>query len=94
MNCLDTYQMIDDELDETSKVVFRLPYHYSQRIESVPAVNSARSRRLAQEVTSLSTSLPLSSTSAVFVRCDENRMDIMKVSHIIIYYLNNTTTRY
>ena len=38
-----------------------------------------RSLRLAQEVTSLSTSLPLSPSSSVFVRCDEERLDVMKV---------------
>ncbi len=41
--------------------------------------NAARARRLAQEAVTLSTSLPLSASSSVFVRCDEERLDIMKV---------------
>ena len=43
------------------------------------ANSAARARRLAQEAVTLSTSLPLSSSSSVFVRCDEERLDIMKV---------------
>ncbi len=38
-----------------------------------------RSKRIAQELVTLSTSLPLSSSSSVFVRCDEDRIDVMKV---------------
>ncbi len=41
--------------------------------------NAARARRLAQEAVTLSTSLPLSYSSSVFVRCDEERLDVMKV---------------
>ena len=76
--------MIEEECDESSKVVFKIPYHYSQRIEVTPTLNQARSRRLAQEVTSLVSSLPLSISSSVFVRCDEDRMDIMKVGVVTI----------
>jgi baculoviral IAP repeat-containing protein 6 len=38
-----------------------------------------RSKRIAQELVTLSNSLPLSSSSSVFVRCDEDRIDVMKV---------------
>ncbi|CAL8078760.1 unnamed protein product [Calicophoron daubneyi] len=37
-----------------------------------------RARRLAQEIVTLSTSLPLSEQSSVFVRADENQMCMMK----------------
>lgn len=40
----------------------------------------ARVKRLAQETVTLSTSLPLSYSSSVFVRCDNDRLDIMKVN--------------
>lgn len=39
----------------------------------------ARVKRLAQETVTLSTSLPLSYSSTVFVRCDTDRLDVMKV---------------
>lgn len=57
------------------------------------ANSAARARRLAQEAVTLSTSLPLSSSSSVFVRCDEERLDIMKVESSSIptlprFYMN------
>lgn len=51
----------------------------SQVKNASDANSAARARRLAQEAVTLSTSLPLSSSSSVFVRCDEERLDIMKV---------------
>jgi hypothetical protein len=42
-------------------------------------------RRLAQEAVTLSTSLPLSYSSSVFVRCDDDRLDIMKVSGLLLH---------
>ncbi|CAG0888382.1 unnamed protein product [Cyprideis torosa] len=38
-----------------------------------------RMKRLAQETVTLSSALPLSYSSTVFVRCDTNRLDVMKV---------------
>jgi baculoviral IAP repeat-containing protein 6 (apollon) len=40
---------------------------------------SKRTRRLAQEIVSLSSSLPISASSSVFVRTSEERLDLMKV---------------
>lgn len=66
--------------DEDGKVMFKVNYHYMSQVKNASDTNSAaRSRRLAQEAVTLSTSLPLSSSSSVFVRCDEERLDIMKV---------------
>lgn len=67
--------------DEDGKVMFKVNYHYMSQVKNANDTNSAaRSRRLAQEAVTLSTSLPLSSSSSVFVRCDEERLDIMKVT--------------
>lgn len=79
--------MTEEELDEEGKAVFKIPFKYSHQIETSATAthNPTRARRLAQEVSSLSTSLPLSSSSSVFVRCDEERLDVMKVyffSHV------------
>ena len=73
-----------EETDD-NHVHFRVPFHYSNRVEGVASSSTspARARRLAQEVTSLSSSLPLTPSSSVFVRFDENRLDVMKVSLII-----------
>ena len=76
---LDTYQILVE--NEYGTIRFHVPYHFQSRVQSATssAQNAARSRRLAQEVASLSTSLPLSQSSSVFVRCDEERLDVMKV---------------
>lgn len=68
--------------DEDGKLMFKVNYHYMSQVKNASDTNSAaRSRRLAQEAVTLSTSLPLSSSSSVFVRCDEERLDIMKVKY-------------
>ena len=76
---LDTYQILEES--EYGTIRFHIPYHFQSRVQSATssAQNAARSRRLAQEVATLSTSLPLSPSSSVFVRCDEERLDVMKV---------------
>uniref|UniRef100_A0A915CQA0 UBC core domain-containing protein n=1 Tax=Ditylenchus dipsaci TaxID=166011 RepID=A0A915CQA0_9BILA len=58
-----------------------LPYHYFSSLSAVgqTAGMAKRMRRLAQEVVSLSSSLPLSLSSSVFVRACEERLDAMKV---------------
>lgn len=77
----DTFEMVSE--DEEGKLMFKVNYHYMSQVKNASDTNSAaRSRRLAQEAVTLSTSLPLSSSSSVFVRCDEERLDIMKVLSI------------
>nr|XP_033791570.1 baculoviral IAP repeat-containing protein 6 isoform X2 [Geotrypetes seraphini] len=74
----DTFEMVSE--DDDGKMVFKVNYHYMSQVKNASDANSAaRARRLAQEAVTLSTSLPLSSSSSVFVRCDEERLDIMKV---------------
>uniref|UniRef100_A0A8C7FMV8 Dual E2 ubiquitin-conjugating enzyme/E3 ubiquitin-protein ligase BIRC6 n=1 Tax=Oncorhynchus kisutch TaxID=8019 RepID=A0A8C7FMV8_ONCKI len=74
----DTFEMVTE--DDDGKLVFKVNYHYMSQVKNASDANSAgRARRLAQEAVTLSTSLPLSSSSSVFVRCDEERLDIMKV---------------
>ncbi|XP_028983369.1 baculoviral IAP repeat-containing protein 6 isoform X2 [Betta splendens] len=74
----DTFEMVSE--DEDGKLMFKVNYHYMSQVKNASDTNSAaRSRRLAQEAVTLSTSLPLSSSSSVFVCCDEERLDIMKV---------------
>ena len=59
-------------------------YHFASSVRSAANGGSSggmvRARRLAQEVSSLATSLPLSCSSSVFVRCDKERLDVMKVT--------------
>ena len=75
----ETYQLVEE--DETGKLTFLTPFHYQTQVESATSAvhNPARSRRLAQEISTLASSLPLSPSSSVFVRCDEERLDMMKV---------------
>ena len=64
------------------KTGFTCPFHYQAQVEGATAATQdpSRARRLAQEISTLSTSLPISPSSTVFVRCDEERLDVMKVS--------------
>lgn len=79
----DTFEMVSE--DDDGKVIFKVNYHYMSQVKNASDTNSAaRSRRLAQEAVTLSTSLPLSSSSSVFVCCDEERLDIMKVQQHFI----------
>ena len=74
----DTFEMVSE--DDDGNLVFKVSYHYMSQVKNASDANSAaRARRLAQEAVTLSTSLPLSSSSSVFVRCDEERLDVMKV---------------
>ena len=77
----DTHELVTENDD--GKLVFNCPYHYASTIRSTMSSGDfgspARARRLAQEIASLSTSLPLSFSSSVFVRSDESRLDVMKV---------------
>ncbi|KAF7639067.1 UBIQUITIN_CONJUGAT_2 domain-containing protein [Meloidogyne graminicola] len=64
--------------------IMRIPFHYATSLNSVGSAGGGsalgkRTRRLAQEIVSLSSSLPLSMNSSVFVRTSEERLDAMKV---------------
>ncbi len=79
----DTYEMV---LDEDEGIKFTLSHHYESNVKAAGDNNNAsRARRLAQEAVTLSTSLPLSASSSVFVRCDEERLDVMKVSLSLLH---------
>lgn len=59
---------------------FTISHHFESNVRmSGDRGHPARVKRLAQETVTLSTSLPLSYSSSVFVRCDTDRLDIMKV---------------
>ncbi|CAF1018140.1 unnamed protein product [Rotaria sordida] len=76
-----TYQ-ITIENETNDKILFnkKLKYHYEDIVRDALTINSMqRIKRLAQEQITISTSLPLSFSSTIFVRSDENRMDIMKI---------------
>lgn len=73
----DTYEMVTEE---GRNLKFNVSHHYESNVKAAGTVtNLARTRRLAQEAVTLSTSLPLAFSSSVFVCCDEERLDIMKV---------------
>eukprot|EP01139_Manchomonas_bermudensis_P011913 Amastigsp_a344630_31.p2 type:complete len:266 gc:universal Amastigsp_a344630_31:1-798(+) len=52
-------------------------FHYKTQIASC-LDSKAKMMRLAQEAASISSSLPLSTSSSVFVRIDESRMDVWR----------------
>jgi hypothetical protein len=76
----------DEDSGDSSKIRFVVPFHFERDVRSSMAgggaagqVQSGRLKRLAQEMVSLSSALPLSFSSTVFVRCDTDRLDVMKV---------------
>lgn len=59
---------------------FVISHHFESNARTAgDQSHPARVKRLAQEAVTLATSLPLSYSSSVFVRCDTDRLDIMKV---------------
>ncbi|XP_065205965.1 baculoviral IAP repeat-containing protein 6-like [Planococcus citri] len=74
-----TYDMISAN-PEFDGYDFNVSYHYERNARLDGDKNRpARTKRLAQETSTISTSLPLSYSSTVFVRCDTDRLDVMKV---------------
>ncbi|CAF2055249.1 unnamed protein product [Rotaria magnacalcarata] len=70
------------ENESGEKILFNkaIKYHYEDMVRDALTINSMqRIKRLAQEQITISTSLPLSFSSTIFVRSDENRMDVMKI---------------
>jgi len=67
--------------------VMCIPFHYATSLNSMASAGGSalgkRTRRLAQEIVSLSSSLPLSFSSGVFVRTCEERLDAMKVFFLL-----------
>lgn len=58
---------------------FTVPYTFEMHIRnSDNQAHSGRNKRLAQEAATLSTCLPVSFNSSIFVRQDEDRLDVMK----------------
>lgn len=54
-------------------------HHYASSLTSEQkSCSTSRSVRLAQEIADLTASLPIDSYNAIFVRSDENRLDLMK----------------
>uniref|UniRef100_A0A0C9RVJ5 Dual E2 ubiquitin-conjugating enzyme/E3 ubiquitin-protein ligase BIRC6 n=1 Tax=Fopius arisanus TaxID=64838 RepID=A0A0C9RVJ5_9HYME len=75
----DTYEMIAENSDGGG-YKFVVSYHFESNMRAAgDRSHPARVKRLAQEAVTLSTALPLSYSSSVFVRCDTDRLDIMKV---------------
>lgn len=74
----DTFDMI---VESENGYRFTVSHHFESNVRMAGADRGhpARVKRLAQEAVTLSTSLPLSYSSSVFVRCDTDRLDIMKV---------------
>lgn len=62
-------------------IKFAVAYHFESTVKNSSNVHGhpGRVKRIAQEAVTLSTSLPSSYSSSVFVRYDTSRLDIMKV---------------
>lgn len=81
----DTFEMIVES--STTPYKFAISHHYEGSVKLAgDRYHPSRVKRLAQEAVTLSTSLPLSYSSSVFVRCDTDRLDIMKVSFYLFLH--------
>jgi hypothetical protein len=69
----DSFQMSKEEGD---KVTYN--HHYSNNIISSQSSSKDKMQRLAKECGSFDSLLPISRGSSIFVRTDEERMDVMK----------------
>lgn len=77
----DTYEMI---VECENGYRFVVSHHFENNVRTAgDRGHPSRVKRLAQETVTLSTSLPLSYSSSVFVRCDTDRLDIMKVNYLL-----------
>lgn len=58
----------------------------AQAVGHAGVVGDARTRqaRIANEISTLSTSLPVEMGSSIFVRCDDSRLDVLKVSTVCL----------
>ncbi|XP_017883088.1 baculoviral IAP repeat-containing protein 6 isoform X2 [Ceratina calcarata] len=75
----DTFEMITEN-PEAGGYKFAVSYHFESTMRAAgERSHPMRVKRLAQEAVTLSTALPLSYSSSVFVRCDADRLDVMKV---------------
>lgn len=80
----DTFDMIVEA--ENNGYRFVVSHHFEKMVRMAgDRYHPSRVKRLAQEAVTLSTSLPLSYSSSVFVRCDTDRLDVMKVSLLLIF---------
>ncbi|XP_044731226.1 baculoviral IAP repeat-containing protein 6 [Chrysoperla carnea] len=77
----DTFEMIREcPESDGGGYQFVVSYHFESNVKAAgDRSHPTRVKRLAQEAVTLSTSLPLSFSSSVFVRCDTDRLDVMKV---------------
>ncbi|XP_064112985.1 baculoviral IAP repeat-containing protein 6-like isoform X2 [Macrobrachium nipponense] len=74
----DTFEMVVEDPERGIKFV--VSHHYEGLVRGAGDLCiPRRMKRLAQEAVTLSSSLPLSYSSSVFVRTDLDRLDIMKV---------------
>ncbi|CAH1128208.1 unnamed protein product [Ceutorhynchus assimilis] len=72
------HDMIEEQQDGLIK--FMISHHFESMVLSTSEQSHpSRVKRIAQETVTLSTSLPLSYSSSVFVRYDSSRLDVMKV---------------
>ena len=60
-------------------IQFKIPFVFQSYINPHQSIDVTKAARLAKEMESLSTSLPLSPSASIFVCYDEARPDVMKV---------------
>jgi hypothetical protein len=63
-------------------------HHYTDNIMSSGSATSTKMARLKKECQQLATSLPISLSSTIFLRTDDERLDVMKGNSASFYDFN------
>lgn len=80
----DTFEMVLED-ESTGNIRFTVTHLFEGTLRNISTCMAPRRiKRLAQEAVTLSTSLPLSFSSSVFIRTDTDRLDIMKVHFVAV----------
>lgn len=56
----------------------RYRHHYASYVQAISIPPVSKMVRLAQELADMSHALPIDHTNSIFVRCDSDRIDVMK----------------
>ena len=65
--------------EDDNKITFNIPYHFCDLAQAQMVTIPGRIKRLAIEIGSLASALPICRESAIFIRHDASRIDVMKV---------------
>jgi len=73
------YDLLVESADDATTSRFTVAYQFEKNVRDEKTNQKKNLKNLCLEVAAYPHTLPLSASSSIFVRCDTNRMDIIKV---------------